>query len=714
MVPTDIWYPNAGAKHRSRLTTQTQSASPSGKTKDLPWNFRGDIEGLRGAAVLLVLGFHAGVPGVAGGYVGVDVFFVISGFLITGLLWRELSDTGAISFSQFYTRRIRRLLPAAGLVLIATAAAILVLIPFLDWPRFGWDITSAAAYVSNFRFALDSTDYLAAELAQSPVLQYWSLSVEEQFYLIWPIALVGLWAIARRIPAVKMKIMAGGLAVIAVLSLAATMVLTTSAQPWAFFMMPTRAWEFAVGGLVALWLMSGRKTPRGLGLAAGWLGIVAVLTAGAVFSISTAFPGTAALLPVLGTGALLLAGAGYHRWGVSSALRVSWLRAIGRISYAWYLWHWPFLVIGAVVFGSRLDLWQSVALVGLSWVPAYLTYRFVENPIRAKNARTAVGPFSTRRGAAVLGASVTGAAIAAGLMLTSWPSSSEPSLSLAQEGSESVADLRTDPAAPTSGKLTPTIADARDDIPKSYPDGCHLQVLDTVSGPCEYGDPSGARRVILWGDSHAAQWLPALHKVGVGEGWVVVNRAKSSCPLGGSSAVLDKPFNRAYTECKDWLATVQVEIAASPPDLVIVSGYQPTLPADDGAGQPEVWSQAMAADLAMLSQTGTSVIVLGDTPYMGIDVPTCLAKAGTQNQACSKPRADVQPNSADRIAANIAEVPYLNMSDSICGADLCEAIRFGRVVWRDQHHLTASYAAALSDVLRQHIDALAPAMRPIS
>ena len=689
------------------MSHETRSAQPTQSRSGAPWRYRGDIEGLRGVAVLLVLAFHAGVPGLAGGYVGVDVFFVISGYLITGLLWRELSRENRISLAGFYARRVRRLLPAAGLVLVVTALAVFLTLPFLDWDRSGWDIMSAGTYVSNFRFAFDSTDYLAADLAPSAVLQYWSLSVEEQFYLVWPLALIGLWSIARRVPTARLRIMTLGLGGIAVASLVSSIILTTAAQPWAFFMMPTRAWEFALGGLVALWAVSGRSLPRGLAAPLGWVGLAAVVAAGMFFSVSTVFPGTAALLPVLGAAALILAGTVTVSGGVAGALRWRGLTATGRVSYSWYLWHWPFLVLGGALLGTDLSLWQSCGLVAASWLPAYLTYRYVETPIRLQNSRTATGRLSSRGGAWALGAAITVVVIAAGALLLVWPEKSGPALPVAQ----SAVSTATDPEPAQAGELTPRIGDARADIPKSYADGCHLQVLDQASVDCAYGNKGATTRVMLLGDSHAAQWLPALREIGDQQDWLVLNRTKSSCPVGGSQSQLEAPFNRPYTECDQWLHSIATELEQTPVDLVIVSGYQPRF-GGPASQDPEAWRSALNQDLVNIKSRAGAVVVIGDTPYLAQDVPACLAKHSDSVEECASRRTDVLANGADRAAAELSGLPYLDMTDGICGATYCEAVRFGRVVWRDAHHITASYAAALGPALQSQLQQAAPDVVP--
>ena len=277
---------------------------------------RGDIEGLRAVAVMLVVLFHASIGGVPGGFVGVDVFFVISGFLITGLLLRERTASGTISLSSFYARRARRLLPAAALVLVVTLIASLILLPPLLIPGVATDTAAAALYVSNMGFAVQATDYFAVGQAPSPILHFWSLGVEEQFYLFWPaiVLLVTRGAIrpGRRVGVTVIAIAAA--------SFVFALWLTSAAEPWAFFSLPTRAWELALGGSLAVAGTRLSLIPERVAAAAGWVGLALIVVAGIVLNETTPFPGTAALLPTVGAALVILSGAQATAFGPARLL----------------------------------------------------------------------------------------------------------------------------------------------------------------------------------------------------------------------------------------------------------------------------------------------------------------------------------------------------------------------------------------------------------
>ena len=322
-------------------------------------DFRPDIEGLRGVAVLIVVLFHAGLAGVAGGFVGVDVFFVISGFLITGLLVREHGRTGRIALLPFYARRARRLLPAAVVVLVATLFAAMNLVAPLDRPAVGLDGAAAALSIGNIRFALASGDYFATVGSPSPFLHFWSLAVEEQFYLVRP-ALILLVARGRHPRALI------GLTLIAVVaaSFAANLVLTDLAANWAFYSLPTRAWELGLGGLVAIAAGALGRVPRLVTGLVGWIGLAAIAVATVTFDAALAWPGVAALVPSLGTAALLAGGSG--RFGPNRILVLAPLRDLGKISYSLYLVHWPILVLAPFVLDAPLSDVSRLGLVGIS------------------------------------------------------------------------------------------------------------------------------------------------------------------------------------------------------------------------------------------------------------------------------------------------------------------------------------------------------------
>lgn len=339
---------------------------------DLVATYRPELQALRAVAIAAVVIEHSWPGAAPGGYVGVDVFFVVSGFLITSQLMREHAATGLIRLRRFYLRRARRLLPSAAIVLVATAGMTFLVVPWREWREYFTEIGASALYVQNWAI-------LAGPDATTAVRHFWSLSVEEQFYFVWPLMLIAAIALAVAVRRPRALVVGVVLGVIAAASLAYSIVMTGLDYQVAYFSTFARVWEFAIGGLVALLPL---RIPGRWADVALWLGLAAI--AGAIFGIrdATAFPGVLALLPVLGTVAIIVAS---HEGVPGSARALVNLRPVqwlGAISYALYLWHWPVLLFAPLAIGVPSPTWFMVILLSGAVVLAWATTRFVENPVR--------------------------------------------------------------------------------------------------------------------------------------------------------------------------------------------------------------------------------------------------------------------------------------------------------------------------------------------
>lgn len=642
---------------------------------------------MRALAVLAVVLYHAGVPFLPGGYIGVDIFFVISGFLITGLLLREIERSGRISFKDFYARRIRRLLPASALVLLATVVGAKILVPPLLLPDIAKDAVATSLFVANMRFAQTGTDYLAGT-SPSPFQHYWSLALEEQFYLVWPLLMVLVAAVAA---AKRRKWIAVVLTALSVLSLLGGVILTGISQPWAFFSLPTRAWELGLGGLVALAAPMLSRMGRSVARAAGLLGLVTVVTSILVFTHDLPFPGWYALIPVLGA-TLLIGGGHVHELRF---LQAPLLQYVGNISYSLYLWHWPLLTLAKIRLEEDFNGWVALGLVVLSVVLADLTYRHVEQPFQHSRALKARPVRSY-----AFGAGLTVVALALSLSATKLPN---------LDGGAAVAapDREQLMEAPTASRyvptnLTPALEGAADSTPIVYDDGCHGSFETTASPDCTYGDEAGAGTMVLFGDSHAAQWFTPMNEVAKKEGRKLVSLTKSSCP--SVDIPVKGTLSESYPQCDEWRQSSLERITALAPDVVVVSNYG-SVYRELGRGLEnfeQAWGEGLERTIEALPE-GTDVVVLGDTPAWEVAPSVCLSTNLQDVDECAAPREQVIDAGVAEVEQEVTDASggrYVSPIDWICQED-CSPIAWNLLVYRDTHHLTNEMAGALAGRLQQ-------------
>lgn len=639
--------------------------------------YRADLEGLRAVAILLVVATHAGVPWLRGGFVGVDVFFVLSGFLITGLLVQEVSTTGGLRFADFYVRRLRRLLPALAVMLLVVG----LLAAFLLAPAEQREQSSAAAmaalWMSNIHFAFAELGYFAPDTETNLFLHTWSLGVEEQFYLIWPALLVWLLGRDGERGIRRLKI---GMLVVLIASLASCLLLSYEAPKLSFYMMPMRAWQFAVGALV--WLCF--KQPRAsldmftheLGpswlRASGWLGLVLILLAASLFGTDIPYPGLYALVPTLGAAGVIAAGSVSPR-PVGVLRLLSWrpMRWLGAISYSWYLWHWPMLLLGHALTGSDVPVYRATWVL-LSLALACISFWCIEMPLRYRRE------WLKRSGMAIFGALVL--MLFANSLCVRW---------------YNIASARMN--SPVMQKY----AAAHRDAPAIYAMGCDDWYYSDRVRVCAFGPADATHTAVLIGDSHVGQWFPAVAKAFDRPGWRLLVLTKSSC------AMVDAPFfyariGKEYTVCAAWREHALEKLAELKPNVLLMGN------AKYGFTR-EQWITGIASVLGKLSPVTGHIYVLRDTPHLPFDGPDCLAEhAGrpawfSLQYACRASAADQDGDAVFRwqqlAAARFVNVSMLDLNSSVCPENICSAERQGQVVFRDSQHLTGSFAASLGSVM---------------
>jgi peptidoglycan/LPS O-acetylase OafA/YrhL len=643
--------------------------------------YRPDIEGLRGIAILLVVLFHAGVSALAGGFVGVDVFFVLSGFFITAMLARELEATGDVDINAFYTRRALRLLPALLVTLLVTLGAVFWLYAPIDRAAIASHARAVAMYGGNLTLAKDAVDYFST--GDNPLLHTWSLAVEEQFYLIWPLLFlsIGFLGVADQGARARQRLFVA-IVVAGALSFIASLWLTRVAQPWAFFGMPTRIWEFALGGGLAL-LVNGRNGTRtSASTVLQSVGLLLIAIAAVSYERITPYPGIAAVLPALGAALLIVGGERSSDSVVSRALSVPPLRWLGRMSYSWYLWHWPLVGIAAVLYpgiGVLGRLAWSAAALALAW----LTHRFIEEPVRN-------GTLLSR---------VPGHFLLPGTVLASVAVAM-----LAHTGMNSA-------RRHVAGSIHRQFALARVDR-KNH--NCWATTLEEARGPCEFGDTHSTTTLALFGDSHAEHWLGALDRYGRERGVKIVAMVKGGCPVADMPELMQPRLKRYYHECTRYREAMIQRIIAMRPAAAILSSWDHYMPVD-GKGShwqvtPDIWGRGLRRTYERLSNAGVPVLAIRGTPRTWFDVPACLSRRAAKlpmaapctydrERSLSKVAVDAQTEAARGLG-----VAFVDMNDQICDTPRCSVVKGRTIIFTDDNHLTASFSQTVAPVLGARLE----------
>ena len=673
--------------------------------------FRPDVQGLRAIAVGLVVFYHLYPSKLTGGYVGVDVFFVISGYLITGHLARGFDRGHRVKLLDFYGRRARRLLPAAALVLTVTWLLSRLWLPSTQLDAAAKQIRASALYFQNWTLAHNAVNYLTQGQAATPVEHFWSLSVEEQFYLVWPLLfLISAAVVALVVRRSRTSVSAersrrlgrACLLALAICVVAASLtysVLKTDSDPAAaYFITPTRMWELGLGGVLALLPAAVIRRVERAGVVA-WIGLAAIVASAVTLSGSSAFPGWVAVVPTLGAVAMIACGSGAARLGTAPITASRLFVFVGDISYSLYLWHWPVIVLWLAYHGGKIGYLDGPAIVVLSVLLSWLTKILVEDKVRRAKIVVRSPAVSLATACAVIVPAVLASLFIAGEP-GPWTGKLGPDhpgvRALAQQSSNQQANNN----VPVSS-LVPPVAEAHNDITLLNKNGCEVGYTKSAPTPCTVYAPAHPKlTVALVGDSHASMWSNALITIAKQHDWKLVGETHAKCRWTSTMMVLK---GKPYTACHDWGQAVLNQMLTSiEPDVVIVSERAASgtvsHPTPDAVGRTLV-GQGMVPYFHTLLQHGIKVVAIHETPNLGFDVPDCLAGRKGSVEKCSTPIDEAlqqHKTSIDAAKAAMGDtLPVVNVNDLLCTSTECPPEVGGVIAYRDSNHLSLSITRSL-------------------
>ncbi|MDH6423795.1 acyltransferase family protein [Aurantimicrobium minutum] len=662
---------------------------------------RTDIQVLRAVAVMLVVLFHLWPGRVRSGFIGVDIFFVISGFLISSHLFSEAFSTLGVSVFQFWARRIRRLLPIAFLVVAATSIVVLVVLPLSERVEFGKQAIASVFYYENWVLAFDSVNYLNADNAPTAVQQYWSLSVEEQFYILWPLLLITVLMVSRKIRAKLSLTIFSTLFVLVLLSLSLSILLGVTNNPSGYFNTFSRIWEFGFGAICAFLVLKTSVISRENLLRAfqfcGWILLIASI---ALITPELQFPGWIAILPVTGTALILLGGSGVNENQAGNNKQLlkpaTWL---GGISYSMYLWHWPLIILFPFVFGHDLHTQNKIEILIAVVVISWASTRFVEKPLQNLQILTKAKPRRTFV-AALLAAILCLMPVC--YLFFDMNARAAHSAELTKElqlqdcfGAESrIPGILC--SADVTTALVPDLALVHDDLPTEA-NACKSDTTEVTV--CSFGKVGSKTKVALVGDSHAGHWFPALEQIALNNNWQLDLYLRSSCTF---SLV---PRSEMYSQCPIWSqGALETLVAQGDYKFAIITSLAPNL-YNDGQSSESV-TEGFASVWEPLLAEGTKIVVIKDTPYWLEDPLTCISQQQSDFSVCDVPQDVVfqTPDLEYLAAQQIDGVTTVDMTPYFCSNSKCSTVIGGVIVYSDFHHMTSTFSKSLRLPLKKALE----------
>jgi peptidoglycan/LPS O-acetylase OafA/YrhL len=656
--------------------------------------FRPEIEGLRAVAAILVAVFHIWFRRVSG---GVDVFIVVSGFLITTGLLADADRDGTVQFLKFYARLAKRLVPLAALVTLAIVIAGVLLAPQSRWKGMIEQAAAAATYTENWLLAANSVDYLRQHEATSPFQHFWALAVQGQFYLMWPIIFIAALKMARSLQREYRSTLSRLFLAIFAASLAFSVLLTARNQPHAYFNTFARVWEFCMGGLLAIHL-PGIVLSRALRIAMGWVGLLAIVACGALFQVSRVFPGYAALWPTTAALLIICAGSTETKFGADRFLGSKPMVYLGGISYGIYLWHFPILVFCRMYSDPLpLDAATCISIVIASIGLAALSNRLIENPIRSAKTNDAKSSQSFRIAAACL---APVAVALAGWCLLYAQVHHQATQALARQSSNYPgaraleADFRYMGDSQIAPIPRPTVVAFDREILND--EACAQGPDETDPKLCNVIGHEGDFTVAIVGASHSSQWIPALEDIAHRSGWRIVSLTKSNCPFYFGASVGEKQL----ASCHSWNERVLERLKALKPDIVFTTSTRFDTETDDEFvpdGYLEAWRR--------LEKYQVRIVALRDNPDFEFDVSACVELHGADSDRCALPRAKVleTPSPVELIEAP-DNVRFIDLSDSFCDRSKCRPVVGNVLVYRHMNHITATYVRTMGPTLQHELE----------
>ncbi len=630
-----------------------------------------EIQGLRAIAVITVVIYHIWPSAIPGGFTGVDIFFVISGYLITNILVKDLIQNGHVDYIKFYSRRVARLAPAAGAVILCTLIFHQVFSPLYHKQIFDESISSTFFY-QNWKLAYDAVDYLDADNPASPLQHFWSLSVEEQYYLFWPLLIFVLSiGFAGRKKALTREWIRNILVIITITSLAYSIYQSYTNGSFAYFNFFTRIWELGIGSILAVTVFWQKLQQRLYGLL-GLAGLALIVLGIVTIEKTDAFPGYIAILPTLGCALLIIyASASKKIQFLTLLLNNKISQFFGDISYSLYLWHWPIVILlmgdtDNIVVMGMLTFLTATVFAGFS-------KNYIEDTFRSKSDTISI-------------VGIIAICMILPLMLS--------------HQSESLTKI-TSPKNESASAVREGLATAKEDKPQTYADKCYASMKSSEVVSCAYGDLESSKNIVVVGDSHLMHWLPALRKFAQHHSYKVIPINKSACFVGWSGA-MDILKNNS---CRQWNEAIIPKIKDLNPEMIIISQSIGHTFKKDGAEKAEVLASALGNFIENFSKD--KVILIKDVPWMGQDIPECLSQNQPNYEECHMNRDEVVDR-VDRkdplvIAAKEFDIQIIDMTSELCDEDLCYAYDEWGIRWRDSHHLTASFVNRIAPSFSQKL-----------